>query len=155
MAEVADVGGQIEARGDRLLLSAPRPLPPALVARVAAAKPELLTALADPVIDWHARHAEALAHWCALYPPGQAAPLAWGELQNRWHRLFGARPPERQCAGCGAPVDPDDRFDTGDGNRVHFGDRHGLDCLIAYGKRWRGAATRALVAMGLEPPPDV
>lgn len=117
--------------------------------------PELLTALADPVIDWHARHAEALAHWRALYPPGQACSLAWGELQNHWHRLFGAKLPGWQCAGCGAPIGPGDRFDTGDGNRVHFDDRHGLDCLIAYGARWRGAATRALAAMGLEPPPDV
>jgi hypothetical protein len=41
---------------------------------------------------------------------------------------------------------------TGDGNRVHLDDAHGLDCVIRYGERWRGAATRALVAMGLRPP---
>jgi hypothetical protein len=38
-----------------------------------------------------------------------------------------------------------------DGNRVHLAD--GYDCLIRYGARWRGAATRALIAMGLVPPP--
>src|SRR4029453_2663244 len=36
-----------------------------------------------------------------------------------------------------------------DGNRVHF---EPIDCLIRFGKRWRGAACEALVAFGLEPP---
>jgi hypothetical protein len=36
-----------------------------------------------------------------------------------------------------------------DGNRVH--DAAGHDCLIVYGARWRGAATRALAAMDLQP----
>ena len=39
-----------------------------------------------------------------------------------------------------------------DGTYVHGSDRH--DCLIAYGRRWRGAATNALTAMGLMPPPE-
>jgi len=32
---------------------------------------------------------------------------------------------------------------------VHF---EPIDCLIRFGKRWRGAACEALVAFGLEPP---
>jgi hypothetical protein len=36
-----------------------------------------------------------------------------------------------------------------DGNRVHF---EPIDCLIRFGKRWRGDASEALVALGLEPP---
>jgi hypothetical protein len=36
-----------------------------------------------------------------------------------------------------------------DGNRVHLAI---LDCLIRHGERWRAAATRALIAMGLQPP---
>ena len=32
---------------------------------------------------------------------------------------------------------------------VHF---EPIDCLIRFGKRWRGAAREALVALGLEPP---
>ena len=34
-------------------------------------------------------------------------------------------------------------------NGVHF---EPIDCLIRFGKRWRGAACEALVAFGLEPP---
>jgi hypothetical protein len=37
-----------------------------------------------------------------------------------------------------------------DQNRVHLDDA--LGCLIRYGQRWRGDATRALVAMGLPKP---
>jgi hypothetical protein len=38
-----------------------------------------------------------------------------------------------------------------DGNRVHFGDN--LDCLLCYGRRWRGEAVIELRALGLDPPP--
>jgi len=38
-----------------------------------------------------------------------------------------------------------------DGNRVHLDD---IDCLIRYGQHWRGEATQALLAIGLQPPPD-
>jgi hypothetical protein len=44
---------------------------------------------------------------------------------------------------------------TVDGNRVHLDDAQRLDCLIAFGVRWRGAATRALAAMGLQQPPPI
>jgi hypothetical protein len=88
-----------------------------------------------------------------LCPRSQATSLAWGESENRWHRLFGAKLPEGQCAGCDAPPAGVDLFDTGDGNSVHFDEEHGFDCLIACGRRWLGAATRALAVMGLEPPP--
>ncbi|MGH7100398.1 MAG: hypothetical protein ACREE4_22510, partial [Stellaceae bacterium] len=59
-----------------------------------------------------------------------------------------------QCAGCREPIGGFDALPLGEGNRVHLGEAHGLDCLLAYGRRWRGAATRALVAMGLLPPAD-
>jgi len=32
---------------------------------------------------------------------------------------------------------------------VHF---EPIDCLIRFGKRWRGDASAALIALGLEPP---
>jgi hypothetical protein len=35
----------------------------------------------------------------------------------------------------------------GDNSSVHLGTA-GLDCLLAYGRRWRGAATRALAGTG-------
>jgi hypothetical protein len=148
LAEVAEAGGRIEARGDRLRLTAPQPLPADLVARIRAAKPALFSAL-DGAHDWPARHREALAHWGALHPADEAARLAWGELQGRWYRHHGERLPEWQCAGCGEPIGGLPAVDCGDGNRVHLGS---LDCIVRFGERWRGAATRALLAMGLQPP---
>ena len=53
-----------------------------------------------PAAEWHARHREALAYWSALHPPDEAAALAWGEIEDRWHRLHGARWLPWQCAGC-------------------------------------------------------
>jgi hypothetical protein len=29
---------------------------------------------------------------------------------------------------------------------------HGVNCIIAYGQKWRGAAITALRAIGLDPP---
>jgi hypothetical protein len=90
--------------------------------------------------------------------------LAWGELQNRWHMTHGKRVPTALCAGCRRPIgELRDReksdisekrapLDLIDGNRVHDAAAH--DCLIRYGERWRGAATRALVAMGLSAPAE-
>jgi len=113
-------------------------------------KPEIVAALAGPS-EWHAGHREALTYWGALHPTEEATQLAWGELQNRWHRLHTERVPEWQCAGCGEPIGGLAALDFGDGNRAHL-DR--LDCLIRYGAQWRGAATQALAGMGLQPPAE-
>jgi hypothetical protein len=150
LAEVAEAGGRIEVHGDRLRLTAPKPLPLDLVARIRDAKSALLAALDGPT-DWRARYHKAMAHWGALHPPVEAAGLAWGELLTRWHRLRGARTPEWQCAGCGSPIGGLPALTLSDGARVHF-DR--LDCLIRYGERWRRAATAGLRVLGLDPPPD-
>ncbi len=85
LAEIAEAGGQIEARGDRLRLSAPQPLPPDLVARVRDAKPALLAEIA------------ARATWTSAEPKrtangrrDSAIPLAWAE---GFAMLDPARPP--------------------------------------------------------------
>jgi hypothetical protein len=78
-----------------------------------------------------------------------ARRLAWGDLQNEWHLRRGQRWPVWQCAGCEAPIGGLPALDLPDGNRVHF---EPIDCLIAFGKRWRDAADAALLALGLEPP---
>ncbi|MGH7111039.1 MAG: hypothetical protein ACREFK_11490 [Stellaceae bacterium] len=143
LAAVAAAGGRFAVRGDRLRLTARTNLPAAVVE----------SAFAE-VRGWHHRHREALAHHRALHPADEAASLAWGEMQARWHRLCGERVAEWQCAGCREPIGGFDALPLGDGNRVHLGDRAGLDCLLAYGPRWRGAASRALRAMGLHPPAD-
>jgi len=41
-------------------------------------------------------------------------------------------------------------LDLQDGNRVHLADS--LDCLFAFGERWRREATAGLRALGLNPP---
>jgi hypothetical protein len=112
-------------------------------------KPEVLAAL-DEASAWRTRHAEALAHWSVLHTDAEAAELAWGELVNRWHRLHGARIRAPQCAGCGKPIGTGPPLELADGCRVHLDT---LDCLIGYGRRWRGAATAALQILGLIPPP--
>ena len=70
-------------------------------------------------------------------------------VENEWHELHGRRWPSWQCAGCNAPLDGSQALNLPDGNRVHF---EPIDCLICFGKRWRGDASEALVAFGLEPP---
>ena len=60
-------------------------------------------------------------------------------------------------SGCGrdgigpnrAPLGGSQALHLPDGNRVHF---EPIDCLIRFGKRWRGEASEALIALGLEPP---
>jgi hypothetical protein len=140
-------GLTIAADGDKLVVRGPKCAEP-IVWLIAAHKPEVIVAL-DEATGWPARHREALEHWDALHPADEAAQLAWGELQIQWNKLHGIRLPEWQCDGCGEPIGGVPALDLGDGSRVHF-DR--LDCVIRYGERWRGAATRALVAKGLRPP---
>jgi hypothetical protein len=119
-----------------------------VVRLLAEHKVEILNALAEAT-NWCARHREAMAHWSALHPIDEAARLAWGELEDRWHRLHGARITAWQCAGCSEPIGGRAALSLADGNRVHL-DRIG--CLIAHGNRWRAEARAALTALGLDPP---
>jgi hypothetical protein len=148
IASVRAAGGTIHRDGDTIELAAPVPLTNDLVDRIRAAKPLLLAAL-DDFPEWEARHKDALAHWCRLGFPEKAAQLAWGSLQNRWHREYGKRFPVWQCAGCGELIGGVPALTMIDGNRVHLDD---IDCLIRYGQHWRGEATEALLAIGLQPP---
>jgi hypothetical protein len=84
------------------------------------------------------------------HPHAEAARLAWGEAQWRWHKAYGERVSRDLCAGCRRPIGETEALDLIDGNRVH--DPSDNDCLIRHGERWRRAATRALVALGLQPP---
>jgi hypothetical protein len=155
LGQLSEIGATIKSAGDRLIVRAgARPIPAVLVTRIRVAKLALLAAL-DEATDWRDRHQEALAHWSVLHPASEAERLSWGELQVRWRRLHGELAPEWQCAGCTEPIGGREALPVDDGNRVHLDDAHGLDCIIAYGERWRGAATRALVAMGLRPPPGM
>jgi hypothetical protein len=106
-------------------------------------------AVPTPAAGWCARHREALAYWSAFHAPGEAARLAWGEIENHWHMQHGERVPNWQCAGCREPIGGLESLMLYDGSRAHLDT---LDCVLRYGERWRVAATRALVAMGLQAP---
>jgi hypothetical protein len=114
-------------------------------------KSEILTALAEAT-SWRARHGEALAHWSALHPATEAARLAWAEIEDRWHRLHGTRAPQGECAGCRLPIGGRAALGLTDGNRVHLADS--LDCLLAFGERWRREASDGQIALGLNPPAE-
>jgi hypothetical protein len=105
-------------------------------------------AILTPATNWHTRHCEALAYWSAFHPAGEAARLAWSEIENHWHMQHGERVPHWQCAGCREAIGGVENLTLGDGNRVHL---HKLDCLLLFGERRRSEATAALQALGLDP----
>lgn len=142
-------GLAVAAESGKLVIRGPKRAEP-VARRLIGHKPEVLAAL-DQAAHWQVRHREALAHWRVFHAEGEAARLAWGELECRWHRLYGERIPEWQCAGCGEPIGGLPALRLSDGNRAHIDD---LDCLICYGERWRGAATVGLRAMGINPPSE-
>jgi hypothetical protein len=111
-------------------------------------------AIPTPAADYFARHREALAHWSAFHATGEAARIAWAEVENHWHMQYGERAPHWQCAGCHEPIGGLAALDLADGNRVHLDGAHGLDCLLSFGECWRAEATAGLRTLGLDPPPE-
>jgi hypothetical protein len=147
-----EVGLRVEPMGDKLLVRGPKRAE-AVVKLLAEHKAEVLAALSPSFVDaswWRERFMTNALQWTIGDRNWEAAKrLAWGDLENEWHELHGQRWPSWQCAGCNAPLGGSQALDLPDGNRVHF---EPIDCLIRFGKRWRGAACEALVAFGLEPP---
>jgi hypothetical protein len=142
--EARSAGLAVAVEGGRLVIRGPRRAEP-MARQLIAHKPKVVAAL-----RWGARHRDALVHWGALHPPDEAAGLAWSALQTRWHMVHDERVPRHLCAGCRRPIREAPVLDLIDGCRVH--DDAGHVCLIRWGERWRGAATRELVAMGLRSP---
>jgi hypothetical protein len=161
-----EAGLRIEPMGEKLLVRGPKRAE-AVVKLLEAHKGEVLAALArgastsergdqESVTDsteahrWRDRLAARIVDWFHGDRGWQEAQgLAWGDVENEWHELHGQRWPSWQCAGCDALIGGSQALNLPDGNRVHF---EPIDCLIRFGKRWRGAACEALVAFGLEPP---
>jgi len=160
-----EVGLRVEPIGDKLLVRGPKRAE-AVVELLAAHKAEVLAALApastskctdrDAAVAgtearrWRDRLATRIVDWFhGDRGWEEARRLAWGDVENEWHELHGRRWPSWQCAGCNVPLGGSQAPNLPDGNRVHF---EPIDCLIRFGKRWRGAACEALVAFGLEPP---
>jgi hypothetical protein len=158
---LGELGATVRPAGDQILLRAgPKPIPADLVKRLRELKTELVRELevAETSADiddqpawWRRHYLLRTINWeiSAVRPESEARGIAWGELEDRWHRLHGARTPEWQCAGCGEPLAGFPTLDLADGNCVHF---HTLVCLLAFGKRWRAEAAAGLKALGLDPP---
>lgn len=108
----------------------------------------------DPA-DWHDFYEEgaAIRQYDVQYSCAEAEALAWGAIQTRWHVEHGERVSRDLCAGCRRPIGTEKVLDLIDGNRVHTSDDNA--CLARHGERWRAAATRALMALGLRPPAGV
>jgi hypothetical protein len=146
------IGATIRPAGDRLILRAGATGVPA----------ELVRRIREANSSWPrfrrraTKHATGMSVSRPSLSPGapgrdwqSARPLAWGDLQNKWHTKHGRRWPSWQCAGCEKPIGSLDSITLPDGNRVHF---EPIDCILEFGRRWRGDARRALVALGLEAP---
>jgi hypothetical protein len=164
-----DAGLRLKPIGDQLLVEGPKRAEP-LVRLLAMHKAELMAALTES--DERARRAprehpaateaeywrdffgERAAH--RAFDGGhlrlEAERLAFGEMLLEWHRRHGARPDLHQCAGCGDNMPSEGGLALSDGARVHFGSVRGVDCIVSYGKKWRGAAMAALRELGFDPP---
>jgi hypothetical protein len=151
--DLLKAGAKVTAADGCLVVRAgARAVPGILVQRLREAKAEVLATLCP---QWWSRQFVIRTIDRALGGArsyDDAARLAWGELECRWHWLYGDRVAEWRCAGCGKLISGLPSLDLQDGNRVHFDQ---VDCLIGYGDRWRGEASRALVAMGLQRPAGV
>ena len=161
-----EAGLRVEPMGDKLLVRGPKRAE-AVVKLLEAHKGEVLAALAlgastseradqESATDntearrWRDRLATRIVDWFhGDRGWEEARRLAWGDVENEWHELHGRCWLSWQCAGCNAPIGGSQALNLPDGNRVHF---EPIDCLIRFGKRWRGDASEALVAFGLEPP---
>ena len=161
-----EAGLRVEPMGDKLLVRGPKRAE-AVVKLLEAHKGEVLAALAlgastseradqERAADgtearrWRDRLATRIVDWFhGDRGWEEARRLAWGDVENEWHELHGRRWPSWQCAGCNAPIGGSQALNLPDGNRVHLDP---IGCLIRFGKRWRGDASEALIALGLEPP---
>ena len=102
---------------------------------------------------WRLWQQERIDLWLRYgHSPVDAGKIAWGEAEIIWHYWHGAQPSRDRCAGCDAFMLDEPGMHQLDGAVVHIGSDYGLECLIAYGDRWRGTARAALEALGLDPP---
>ena len=127
---VHDAGGRLAIAGGKLKVSAPEPLPAALVSALRTHKGEVLTYLSE-CADAPRRALKAtVAAWINAHPPTQPDPDT--------------------CAACGKTLDG--HFVVlGDGAAIHYSGPHGLTCWERYQRQRRHEAE---AAMGLTPPAE-
>ncbi|WP_157599379.1 hypothetical protein [Skermanella aerolata] len=120
--------------------------------REAFLQPKTPAPASDTPEDWRLWLKDRTDHWLEHGLLSiEAGRVAWGEAENVWHRRHGAEPSFDRCAGCDAFMLDGPGMSLLDGAVVHVGQDYGLECLTAYGQKWRGAAYVGLMAMGLEP----
>jgi len=80
---------------------------------------------------------------------------AFNDCIVEWHwRHRPALAEPGRCAGCGGHLEQECGLLLDHLTRVHFGDGHGVECVIAYGWRSRTAAINALRMLGIDLPPS-
>ena len=167
---LAEIGAEVKPAGDNLILRAgPKPIPGELVSELRRVKREVLARLSSPdyaakgidgravgdVLDaaWWRRHFTIRTlHWglTGRWTKDEVEGLAYGEVLDAWRKSQGRRWPVWQCAGCDEPIGSLSALLLADENRVHFDVER--ECLIRFGRHWRGEAAAGLRALGLEPP---
>ena len=99
---LSEIGATIRPAGNHLILRAgSKPVPAELVKRIHEAKVEVFAALlpeANEARHWQERFTVLTFAWGAGKRDWEAAKcLAWGDLQNEWHKRHGRRWPAWQC----------------------------------------------------------
>src|SRR6516164_7709782 len=133
LEQAQEAGLSVRADGDKLLIRGPKRAEP-LALLLIQRKPEVMAALVAPEPASEAsEHRPDPAWWRRHYlvrtinwelsgarKEGRARGIAWGELQDHWHRLHGAQAPKWECAGCREPIGGLPAIELADGNRVHL-----------------------------------
>jgi hypothetical protein len=112
-----------------------------------------LNAASDPA-SWR-NHFKRLLALGGIYrePSGENAEgPVFENVILRWHLRFGASPDPHRCAGCGDKLEAEAGLLLGDA-RVHLDGMRGINCVTAYGRKWRGSAIKVLGVLGMDPPP--
>jgi hypothetical protein len=152
LRQARDAGLRVQASGNNLLIRGPKRAE-AMVKLLTEHKASVLAALSPNAVEarrWQEQYTARTFEWACRKRNWQAARrLAWGYLQNEWHRANGRGWPAWQCAGCGSPIGGLEALNLPDGNRVHL---EPISCLITFGNRWRAEADAALGALGLDMP---
>lgn len=111
LREVEELGGRLTAAGDKLRVSAPRPLPDRLVKELRRHKSEVLSFLlapAWPAEDWQVFYGEraAIFECDGGVPRAEAEGRAYQDCVTEWLVRNPAPSGSDRCAWCGEPDGP-------------------------------------------------
>jgi hypothetical protein len=107
----------------------------------------------NDVTSWRSWMRSRLPVWQARgLSTREAARVIWAEAESAWHLRHPPPVDPDRCAGCGEWMLDGPGMSLLDGAVIHFGNPDRFDCMILHGETWRGAASTALVALGLRKP---